>query len=84
MILRGKTSNDTQARGIHPIIIVGDFNIKANMPDDWIKKADIISAPQGQKMPDDSDNALNKSADYDEFMNYLKSFTECFYAGEFR
>jgi hypothetical protein len=72
---------DTQTRGIHPIIIVGDFNIKAGMPDDWIKKANIISAPPGQKMPDDSDSALNISADYNELMNYLKSFTEAFIQG---
>jgi endonuclease/exonuclease/phosphatase family metal-dependent hydrolase len=86
---KGNTSNpntredikDTQARGIHPIIMVGDFNIKAYMPDNWIKKSNIISAPQGQEMPDDSDNTLNTSADYDEFMNYLKSFTEAFIQG---
>jgi hypothetical protein len=82
----GNTSNpntsgdikDTQARAIHPIIMVGDFNIKAIMPEGWIKKAHIISAPPGQNMPDDSDSALNASADYNRFMNYLKSFTEAF------
>ena len=67
-----------QASGIHPIIMVGDFNIKAGMPDGWIKKAGIISAPMGHKMPDDANTALNTSADYIEFMKYLQSFSESF------
>jgi hypothetical protein len=70
--------SDVQFRGIHPVIMVGDFNIKAFMPDKWIAKSHIISAPPGKKMPDDSDNVLNTSADYNEFINYLKSFTDAF------
>lgn len=66
---------DDREEGIHPIIIVGDFNIRASLPDGWIKKAAIISAPPGQDMPDDSGSTLNMSADYDEFMNYLKSIS---------
>jgi hypothetical protein len=76
--LAGEGTKGTQARGIHPVIMVGDFNIKAFMPDNWIAKSYIISAPQGKKMPDDSNKALNTSADYDEFINYLKSFTDAF------
>jgi hypothetical protein len=76
--LTGESTEGTQSRGIHPIIMVGDFNIKAYMPDNWINKSHIISAPPGQKMPDDSDSALNTSADYDGFMSYLKSFADAF------
>ena len=82
MVAVGSNSQEemygTQLNGIHPIIIVGDFNIRASLPDGWIKKADIISVPPGQKMADDSDSALNISEDYDAFMNYLRSFEETF------
>ncbi len=55
--------------------MVGDFNVKADMPDGWVKKAGIISAGDDFSLPDDYDGSLNKSEDFATFMQMFSDFS---------
>jgi len=66
---------------INPIILMGDFNLIANYPENWAEKADIISAPEGFTSPQDIGNfdmlKENKIfGEYDMSVNTIKEFTE--------
>ncbi|MBM3706878.1 MAG: hypothetical protein FJW69_00840 [Actinobacteria bacterium] len=60
---------------INPVIMVGDFNVSADMPSGWIEKAGIVSAGKGAAMPDDFDVNANKSEEFAEFMEYFNNFS---------
>jgi endonuclease/exonuclease/phosphatase family metal-dependent hydrolase len=60
---------------INPVIIVGDLNVKADMPEGWIKKAGIVAAPQNSLLPDDTDIFLNNTEDYEIFTQFFKDFS---------
>jgi hypothetical protein len=61
---------------INPVIMVGDFNVSADMPSGWIEKAGIISAGKDTALPDDFDINANKSGEFTKFMELFNFFSK--------
>ncbi|MBM3699883.1 MAG: hypothetical protein FJW68_03055 [Actinobacteria bacterium] len=61
---------------INPVIMVGDFNVSADMPAGWIEKAGIVSAGKDAEMPDDFDITANKSGEFAKFIELFNTFSK--------
>ena len=58
---------------IRPILIVGDFNVAAEKPDNWIELADII--PPETEDPISAEHLDNALIKYKEFIKILNGFS---------
>ena len=60
----------------HPIIIMGDFNVAADVCENWMEISGIISSPDEYKQEDNPDLITIPSLEYKEFNNEIKNFEE--------
>jgi hypothetical protein len=58
---------------IRPILIIGDFNVTAEKPDNWMELADI--SPPETEDPPSSGHSDNEIIEYKEFIKILEGFS---------
>jgi endonuclease/exonuclease/phosphatase family metal-dependent hydrolase len=62
--------------GRRPVIIMGDFNIASDVPEDWMEISNIISPPDEYSAEDDPEMMTLPSEEYGEFCDRIKDFEE--------
>ncbi len=67
---------EPEEKNYHPILIMGDFNVAAEVNEGWMEASGIVSPPDEYGQNGNFDSVVAPSPEYEEFCRKFKNFTE--------